>query len=159
MVSPAKDTGFATQELFVAKLELVLVIRHSGSCSLFPSLQVWILRWLSQLPSWNRNSGHLEKGTQGLETLRHGHRRLQAAGSHPSFPSRCFYIFLETHSILLPSSLQLTHDLRGPESLNLKLHLPFVLLHLISLDEFTLPNTIPTRAIKGYLSCFKSWKN
>ena len=32
-----------------------------------PVFQAWILKWLSQLPFWKRNSGHLEKGTQGLE--------------------------------------------------------------------------------------------
>lgn len=116
IVSPAKDTGFPTQELFAAKLELVLMIRHSGSCPLFPSLpglNPKMTLTATLLEEKLRSPG---KGDSGPGELRHGHRRLRASGSHPSFPSWCSYIFLETHSILLPLSLQLTHDLRRPPS-------------------------------------------
>lgn len=123
MASPTKDTGFPSQELLVAKLELVSVMRHSAS-SLPPLLVIavnpktivrnsqinplclWVV--LGRVLEIETHRSHLEEVAPHLETFRRRHRRLEAPGNHSAFPSWRFYVFLGTFSIPLASFLQYT---------------------------------------------------
>lgn len=109
IVSPAKDTGFPTQELFVAKLELVLVIRHSGSCPLLPSLpglNPKMTLTATLLEEKLRSPG---KGDSGPGELRHGHRRLRASGSQPPILSLTVFLHLSGNPLHSPAFIPPTN--------------------------------------------------
>lgn len=133
-ISSAEDTGFPAQELFCGKAGAGFsdqtLLSLPPPTPLLPGLSPKMAVRDSQIhplclrvvlgrkvPKIETHLSHLEEvGAQGLETQRHRHRRLGAPGNHPGFPSWCFYIFLETQSMLLPSRLQLTRELHRPPS-------------------------------------------
>lgn len=137
-----RTQDFQLRSCSVAKLELVSVIRHS--CPSHPPTPH--LPGLSPKMTVRDSQIHplclrvvLGRKVPRIEThLRHPEetqtQKAGGPGSHPGFPSWCFYIFLETQSMLLPSILQLTHELHRHRVLNPKSYMPFLLLHQISLD-------------------------
>lgn len=132
MASPTKDTGFPSQELLVAKLELVSVMRHSAS-SLPPLLVIavslktivrnsqinplcpWVV--LGRVLEIETHRNHPEEVAQHLETFRHRHKRLH--GVSMSFWEPSPYLWLHFYN---------THSPHWP--LNPEPHMSFLLLHL-----------------------------
>lgn len=141
-ISSAEDTGFPAQELFCGKAgagfsdQTLLSLPHPTPH--LPGLSPKMTVRDSQIhPLCLRVV--LGRKVPRIEThLRHPEetqtQKAGGPGSHPGFPSWCFYIFLETQSMLLPSILQLTHELHRHRVLNPKSYMPFLLLHQISLD-------------------------